>query len=180
MKSGGTLSDIFDHVYLSNMKKTFVLTFLLFVLFTHAQQKGSYKICKDVVVYNITFNKSLGNEYRKSVEKELMELKFSLEKQPHGKLKCFLIKLYDVDIFNDKKTIENKQEVEVSYFYELIEKLNKIDTESINEDWNVADGITCSVEISGENYNIRLSDNWKDEKKIDYYNLFESVWNKYN
>lgn len=162
------------------MKKTFVLTFLLFVLFTQAQQKGSYKICKDVVIYNITFNKSLGNEYRKSVEKELMELKFSLEKQPHGKLKCFLIKLYGIGIFNDKKPIENKQEVEVSYFYELIEKLNKIDTESINEDWNVTDGITCSVEISGENYNIRLSDNWKDEKKIDYHNFFESVWNKYN
>jgi hypothetical protein len=162
------------------MKKTFSFTFLLFVLFTQAQQKGSYKICKDVVIYNITFKKDLGNEYRKSFEKELMELKFSLEKHPHGKLKCFLIKLYGADIFNDKKPIENKQEVEVSYFYELIEKLNKIDTESISENWNVADGITCSVEISGENNNVRLSDNWKDEKKADYYNLFESVWNKYN
>lgn len=161
------------------MKKTFSLIFLLFVLFTQAQQKGSYKICKDVVIYNITFNKSLGNYYRKSVEKELVELEFSLEKQPHGKLKCFLIKRYCADIYNDKKPAENKQEVDVSYFYELIEKLNKIDTESISDDWNVADGIRCSVEISGENYNVLLCDNWKDEKKADYYSLFESVWNKY-
>ena len=162
------------------MKNTFALTFFLFVLFTQAQQKGSYKICRDVVIYNITFKKSLTNEYRKSFEKELMELIFSLEKQPHGKLKCFLVKLYGADIFNEKKPIENKQELEVSYFYELIEKLNKIDTESISEDWNVADGITCSIEISGENYNERFSDNWKNEKKADYYNLFESVWNIYN
>ena len=161
------------------MKKTFSLFFLLVFLFTQAQQKGSYKISRDVVVHNITFNKSLGNVYRKSVEKELMELEFSLEKQPKVKLKCFLIKRYGVDFYNDKKQDENKQEVDVSYFYEIIEKLNKVDVESISDDWNVADGITCSVEISGENYNVRLSDNWKDEKKADFYNLFESVWNKY-
>ncbi len=161
------------------MKKTFSLSFLLFVLLTQAQQKGNYKICKDVVIYNIAFNKSLGNYYRKSFEKELVELKFSLEEQPLGKLKCFLVKHYDTDLNNDKETEEDKQEVDISYFYELVEKLNKIDTESISYDWNVADGITCSVEISGRKYNVLLSDNWKDEKKTDYYNLFESVWNKY-
>jgi hypothetical protein len=161
------------------MKKVFSLILLLFVLFTQAQQKGSYKICKDISIYNITFIKSLGNYYRKSVEKELIELEFSLEKQPHGKFKCFLSKRYNVKFSKDKKTDENKQEVEVFCFYELIEKLNKIDTESISNDWNVSDGIICSVIISGENYNVRLSDNSKDEKKADFYSLFESVWNKY-
>ena len=150
---------------------------MLFVLFTKAQQKGSYKICKDVVIYNITFNKSLGNYYKKSIEKELVELKFSVERLSHGKLKCYLVKNYAV--YNGEIANENKQEVDISYFNEIIEKLNKIESENIKEDRNVADGITSSIEIYGENFKFRLADNWKDEKKSEFYNLFESVWNKY-
>ena len=150
---------------------------MLFVLFTQAQQKGSYKICKDVVIYNITFSKSLGNYYKKSIEKELVELKFSVERLSHGKLKCYLVKNYAV--YNGEIANENKQEVDISYFNEIIENLNKIESENIKEDRNVADGITCSIEIYGENFKIRLADNWKDEKKTEFYNLFESVWNKY-
>lgn len=169
----------FNILYLSKMKKSFSLIFMMFVLFTYAQQKGSYKICKDVVIYNIIFNKSLGNYYMKSNENELVELKFSLEKQRHGKFKCFLVKHYGCDIYNDKKLDEFKEEVDVSYFYGLIEQLNQVDAESISDDWNVADGIRCSIKMSGENYDVQLVDNWKEEKKAAYYNLFESVWNKY-
>jgi hypothetical protein len=161
------------------MKKKIPLIIIMFTLFTHAQQKGSYKICKDVVIYNIIFNKSLGKIYKKSYEKELVEMKFTLEKQLHGKLKCFLVKHNGDNIYNDKKPEDNKQEVDVSYFYWLIEKLNQIENESISYDWNVVDGITYSIEINGENYNVRLTDNWKDEKSAGFYDFFESVWNKY-
>ena len=108
------------------MKKTFSITFLLFILLTQAQQKGSYKICKDVVINKITFEKSQGIEFRKSYDKELMELSFSLEEQPLGKFKCFLIKRYGADIFNEKKPNENILEDDDSYFYELIENITKI------------------------------------------------------
>jgi hypothetical protein len=33
--------------------------------------------------------------------------------------------------------------------------------------------------LSGENYNIRLSDNLKEEKNLVYFDFFESVWNKF-
>ena len=161
------------------MKKVFTLFLFGYLLVAQAQHQNHYSICKEVEVNSLTFRKSRGNEYRKSIEKEITQMEFTLVREPQGLRKCILTLHYTVASSNGFQQEEKKQEIAASYFFELIAKLNKIDTSTIREDWNVADGITSSIAISGENFHVQLSDNWKDDKKAAFYTLFDSVWNQF-
>ena len=164
------------------MKDSIFIIIFFFTCFTYSQSKGKFLINKDVEITHITFEKSLKNLYSKSKEKKLIKLEFSLRKKRKSiENECFLIRHYndDIDIKNIKNLKEIKEEVEVEYFYELVEKLNHINSDKLRENFNITDGITCNINFSGENYNISFSDNSEDESKSDFYNLFKSVWIKF-
>ncbi len=168
------------------MKKIAVFIFLIFTFSTYSQSKGNYLINKNVQITRIEFEKSPGNVYSKTKEKKLTKLEFYLtEKRRSTEKECFLIRHYDYDYnidFKDYKKLREKQKenVDIEYFYELVDKLNNMNTDELNENLNVMDGITYNIKFSGENYKISFYDNWEDETKSDFYNLFKSVWNKYN
>lgn len=148
----------------------------------YSQKKGIYQIRKNVEITHITFRKSIGNKYSKHRKDELVELRFQLGKRLKSKDKvCFLVKYYS----NDSSDIQDqrekeKEEIDLLLFYDIIEKLNQIDVDKLKYDFNVVDGITNSIIISGDKYQIYLEDNWKDIKKAKFYALFESIWEKYN
>lgn len=137
-----------------------------------------YSINKEVEITNITFEKSLRNTYSKSREKRLTGLVFSLRRKRHSKEKeCYLIRNYNYEVTDLE---ESKQLIDVVYFYELVDKLNKMNTENLHQDFSVADGVVSSITISGNNYTISFRDNWEEETKAEFYNLFKSVWDNYN
>jgi hypothetical protein len=153
----------------------------LFALKINSQSKGIYNIQKDIAVTSITFSKSLGNAYKKSSEKQLVELEFELQKLPNSKNKvCYLTRHYSTDSKNPKdKFKKEKQTLDAEVFYNLVERLNGFDTDKINLDFNVADGIIYSVTIAGDKYQINLSDNWNDGNSDEYLIFCGLVWNEY-
>jgi len=142
--------------------------------FCYSQLKGKYSINEDIEITHIKFEKSLGNVYSKSLEKKLTGLEFILQKKRKSTEKeCYLIRYYNYEtaLKDLKVSKQNKEQIDIEYFYELVEKLNKMNTDKLLYDFNVADGISRCINFSGGNFNVEFCDNWEDENKSDFYSL---------
>ena len=67
-----------------------------------------------------------------------------------------------------------------SIFYDFVRKLNEINPDKINLNYNIIHGREYSINIYGEKYTINLSTNDRSNPEaIKYFNLFDSVWELY-
>jgi hypothetical protein len=165
------------------MKKIASIIFVFFTIAAFSQIKGTFKICEDIEINHIKFERSRSNEYSKKITEQLISLEFYLINKPNSVEKeCYLIKQYDynINIKDKKKVYEAKELIDITIFYNIIESLNKIDKNNLNENWNVIDGITSTILLSSKNFEIKFSDNFKEVSKSDFYELFNKVWNYYN
>lgn len=164
------------------MKKFLVLIMISVCAVTNSQTKNNeYCFDKTVAITQISFRKSPGNEYRKMFQNFPVELEFSLEKDFETKdTICYLRKYNFAESYDFKERFKKeKEKIDKNVFYAIIKKLSEIEVDKIHQDFNVADGITCSIYLRGNNYSLSLSSNIKNENNIGYFDLFDSIWEKY-
>jgi hypothetical protein len=161
------------------MKKIITLSLLLLtIVTTYSQDKNFYRLNKDLEIISITFERSLKDGvYEKETVKHLIKLEFHIGYENL----CYLTRTYNTDP-DDWNYIRNKpkEQIDISIFYDFVRKLNEIDSDKINLNYNIIHGREYSINFYGEKYSINLSSNdRKNPETITYFSLFDSVWDLY-
>lgn len=165
-----------------NMKQSLVIFITLICAITNSQtNKNQYHFDKVVEITQITLRKSIGNEYRKSYRNIIDELEFSLEKDfETNDTICYLRRFYAMESREPKDRLKKeKEKVDLNVFYDMVKKLNQVDVEKINIDFNVADGISYSISMYGGKYSLSLSSNLRNKDNVGYFDLFDSIWKQF-
>lgn len=157
-------------------KMKFVFVLYIFIGIKLNAQDNYYSIHKNIEISTIKVERSLSNIYSKNIKKQLIGV--SLQKG-NDKI-CYLKKQYNTNsnhVYNSDTVIK----INIKIFNEIVEKLNKIELDDINEDYNFIHGIVYSLSFGNENYSIHLKtnksifDNETKGVKI-FANVFNEIW----
>ena len=145
-------------------------------------QKNIYKLNNQINVTNIRLERSTGNVYSRKTKRKLVELDFLRENDSVS----FVTKVYNTDSEESEESEIHKvpTKIKTSIFDNIVEKLNKLNVEKIEYDFNIADGVSYDLSFGNSKYSINLSiattgiDNEKTEYK-EFLKTFNYVWKQF-
>lgn len=142
-------------------------------------QKNIYNLSNQIHITNIRLERSTGNVYSKIPERKLVELDFLRENDSVS----LVTKIYNTD--SEKSKIHKVPSIiKTSIFDSIVGKLNKLNIEKIEYDFNIADGISYNLFFGNSKYSINLSIHTIgiDDEKTEYEEFlrtFNYVWKQF-
>jgi hypothetical protein len=149
-------------------------------IYTVFAQKNIYKLSSQINVSNISLERSTGNAYTKNkTDRKLVELNFLRENDSVS----FVTKIYNTDS-EESKIHKVPSKIKTLIFDSIVDKLNNLNIEKIEYDFNIADGISYNLFFCNSKYSINLSihttgiDDENTEYK-EFLRTFNYVWKQF-
>ena len=135
-------------------------------------QNNSYKLAEKI---NITYNDLIKVKEAVYGNHKLISLNFTRKNDSIS----YITKIYNTD--SDQERFNKiPSEIKTSIFDEFVQKLNQLDIEKPEIDFNIADGITYSLSFGDGKHTISLSANSVDEnERNNFLDVFYFIWKKF-
>ena len=158
--------------------RIFLLLFIFFSLEGYSQEQTLYQLNKEIHLITIEFSKSLPNVFSINQKKQLTGISFFLTSEKD----CYLKKHYNTDKKGNYARHDLGDKIDISIYYQIVEKINNLYLDNINYDFNIADGISYFLYFGDGKYSINLSahtvgENDRSDATLDeFLDVFDFVW----
>ena len=158
------------------LKKVFLLLIFTMTFNSMSGQSNVYKLAGKINVTNLSLIKLNSSVYS---NKKLIELDFLRENDSVS----YVTKIYNTDSAEESLN-KSPTKIKTATFDKIVQKLNQLNIEKTEYDFNITDGISYSLLFGDSKYYISLSliTVGEDEQNVKYENFLETfnfIWKQF-
>ena len=158
------------------LKKVFLLLIFTMTFNSMSCQNNVYKLAGKINVTNLSLIKLNSSVYS---NEKLIELDFLRENDSVS----YVTKIYNTDSAEERLN-KSPTKIKTATFDKIVQKLNQLNVEKTEYDFNITDGISYSLLFGDSKYSISLSLKTvgEDEQNIKYENFLETfnfIWKQF-